>query len=101
MRRKTPFEVFLAGRDPQTAGLARRLRTLLRRNLPGAMETSDRENWGIGRGIGYRDTLFVISPQKGHVNLGLYGGADLPDPDHLLEGAVGSRPRSPPRCEAR
>ena len=87
MRRKPPFEVFLAGRDPQTAGLARRLRTLLRRNLPGAIETSDKENWGIGRGTGYRDTLFVISPQKGYVNLGFYDGAALPDPDELLEGA--------------
>ena len=85
--RKTPFEVFLGGRDRQTAGLARRLRTLLRRNLPGAIETSDKENWGIGRGTGYRDTLFVISPQKGYVNLGFYGGAALPDPDELLEGA--------------
>ena len=63
--RKTAFEVFLGGRDPQTAGLARRLRTLLRHNLPGAIETSDKENWGIGRGTGYRGTLFVISPQKG------------------------------------
>ena len=62
--RETPFEDFLAGRDPRTAGLARRLRTLLRRNLPGAIESSDKENWGIGRGTGYRDTLFVISPQK-------------------------------------
>jgi hypothetical protein len=85
--RKTPFEVFLGGRDPQTAGLARRLRTLLRRNLPGAIETSDKENWGIGRGTGYRDTLFVISPQKGNVNLGFHDGAALPDPDELLEGA--------------
>ena len=87
MRRKTPFEIFLAGRDPQAAGLARRLRTRLRRSLPGAIETSDKENWGIGRGTGYRDTLFVISPQKGYVNLGFYGGAALPDPDELLEGA--------------
>jgi len=85
--RKTPFEVFLGGRDPQTAGLARRLRTLLRHNLPGAIETSDKENWGIGRGSGYRDTLFVISPQKGYVNLGFYDGAALPDPDEPLEGA--------------
>ena len=32
-------------------------------------------------------TLFVISPQKGYVNLGFYDGAALPDPDELLEGA--------------
>ena len=87
MRRKSPFEIFLAGRNPQTAGLARRLRTLLRRNLPGAIETSDKENWGIGRGTGYRDTLLVISPQRGYVNLGFYDGAALPDPAGLLEGA--------------
>jgi hypothetical protein len=87
VRRKPPFEVFLAGRDPQTAGLARRLRTLLRRNLPGAIESFDKENWGMGRGTGYRDTLFVISPQNGYVNLGFFDGAALPDPDKLLEGA--------------
>jgi hypothetical protein len=86
------FEAFLAGRDRQSASLARKLRTLLRRNLPGAVESADRDNWGIGRGTGYRDTLFVISPQKGYVNLGFAGGATLPDPDRLLEG-TGKRHR--------
>lgn len=87
MARKTDFEAFLFGRDPETAGLARRLRTLLRRHLTGAVETGDRDNWGIGWGTGYRDTLFVISPQKGYVNLGVADGATLPDPGELLEGA--------------
>jgi hypothetical protein len=41
----------------------------------------------MGRGTGYRDTLFVISPQNGYVNLGFFDGAALPDPDELLEGA--------------
>jgi hypothetical protein len=85
--RRPPFEAFLAGRDRQAAGLARKLRTLLRRSLPGAVETSDGDNWGIGRGTGTRDTLFVISPQKGYVNLGITDGVTLPDPGGLLEGA--------------
>jgi hypothetical protein len=89
---RTPFEAFLAGRDPQSATLARKLRGLLRRSLPGAIETADRDHWGIGRGTGYRDTLFVISPQKSYVNLGFAEGASLPDPGGILEG-VGRRHR--------
>ena len=42
---------------------------------------------GNRQGSGDRDILFVISPQKGYVNLGFYDGAALPDPDELLEGA--------------
>ena len=87
MTRKSPFESFLADRDPKTAGLARKRRALLRRSLPRAAESSDRDNWGIGRGTGYRDTLFVISPQEGYVNLGFYDGAALPDLGVPLEGA--------------
>jgi hypothetical protein len=85
--RRTPFEAFLAGRDPQAATLARKLQALLRRSLPGAIETADRDHWGIGRGTGNRDTLFVISPQKSYVTLGFSDGASLPDPGGILEGA--------------
>jgi hypothetical protein len=87
MARKSAFEEFLVGHHPDTAALARRLRALVRRHLTGAVETGDRDFWGIGWGTGYRDTLFVISPQKGYVNLGVSDGAILPDPGGLLEGA--------------
>jgi hypothetical protein len=84
---KTAFEAFLAGRDLQAATLARKLRALLRRSLAGAIETADRDHWGIGRGTGYRDTLFVITPQKCYVTLGFSDGASLRDPGGILGGA--------------
>jgi hypothetical protein len=83
---RSAFDSFLAHHDPAAGRLARPLRTLLRKHLPSPIETSDRDLWAIGREAGYRGTVFVISPQKGYVNLGFYDGASLPDPDRLFEG---------------
>jgi hypothetical protein len=69
----------------RTCRLACRL-SLVRRHLTGRWRRVT-ALWGIGWGTGYRDTLFVISPQKGYVNLGVSDGAILPDPGGLLEGA--------------
>jgi hypothetical protein len=84
---RSAFDSFLSHHDPAAARLARPLRTLLKKRLPSAIETSDLDLWAIGHEAGYRGTVFVISPQKGHVNLGFYDGASLPDPDTLLEGS--------------
>jgi hypothetical protein len=37
-------------------------------------------------GSGYKGLVFVISPFKTHVNLGIVHGATLADPAGLLEG---------------
>jgi hypothetical protein len=41
---------------------------------------------GFGTGTGYQGLIFVVTPQRAHVTLGIARGADLPDPARLLEG---------------
>lgn len=42
---------------------------------------------GYGHGDGYKDMICTIILSKGGVKLGIVGGASLPDPNGLLEGA--------------
>src|SRR3990172_2135420 len=71
---------------PDGRKLALQARAVLRRALPGPVETADREYIGLGIGPGYKGLVFVITPQRGYVSIGIYDGAALSDPDHLLEG---------------
>jgi hypothetical protein len=77
---------FLARFDPNIRSIARQIRDLLLVHVPGAVETIDKENLGIGIAPGYKGLIFVITPQKMHVTLGIYDGAILPDPQGLLQG---------------
>ncbi len=36
---------------------------------------------------GYKGTVFTLMPAKAHVTLGVYNGATLDDPAHLMTGA--------------
>ena len=54
--------------------------------FPDADLTSDEANVGFGYGSGYKVLVFVISPQREHVNLGIAHGATLDDPNGLMEG---------------
>jgi len=78
----------LAEHPPEQQAIERALRTTIRRELPGVMEQVDFSNKLIafGRTMKIRGLLFAIIAHKGHVNLQLADGADLPDPDGIIEG---------------
>jgi hypothetical protein len=80
-------ERLLAARDASVAGLARRLIALIEELYPDAVISVDGGDIGFGSGTGYKGLVFVVSPHAKHVTLGLAGGADLPDPAGLMEGA--------------
>ena len=69
--------------------LARRLRHLIRSELPGAQEEIDRSSGvvGYGYGPGYKGVICTIILSKAGVKLGIAGGAAMVDPTKLLEGA--------------
>ncbi len=64
-------------------------RQLLFSELPGVKEFPDVKTRVIGYGTGesYRETIATLVLSKGGVKIGIVGGATLPDPAHLLEGA--------------
>lgn len=74
--------------------IAQKLREVVLRALPEALEQVDRpaKMLAYGRAATYKDLVCVIMPQKGYVNLGFARGTSLPDPDALLEG-TGKRAR--------
>ena len=77
----------LAAQQPQIADLTRRLCALILRLYPGALVTVSGGDIGFGSTRGYKGLVFVVSPHSKHVTLGLAGGASLPDPAGLMEGA--------------
>jgi hypothetical protein len=80
-------ERLLASRQPQIAELTRQLCALIQELNPDAVVTVDGGDIGFGTGSGYKDLVFVVAPHSKHVTLGIAGGADLPDPDGLMQGA--------------
>ena len=81
------MERLLAQRPAEPAGLARRLCAMILDAYPDAVVTVDGGDIGFGSGAGYTGLVFVVSPHARHVTLGLAGGAGLPDPAGLMEGA--------------
>ena len=75
--------------DPKVRTLAEKARTLVLATLPGAIEIPDPKARviGYGYGPGYKDMVATLILSKQGVKLGLVGGTELPDPDHLLEGS--------------
>jgi hypothetical protein len=80
-------EQLLASRPEPVADLTRRLIALIEEVYPDAVVTVDGGDIGFGSGTGYKGLVFVVSPHAKHVTLGLAGGASLPDPARLMEGA--------------
>ena len=78
----------LAASAPDVAAIARELRAVVAESLPDRIEQVDFGNrlLAIGRSMKMRDLLFAIIPHTSHVNLQLADGADLPNPDGLIEG---------------
>ena len=69
--------------------LARGARKLILAAVPEADEMVDLPARVIGYGYGqnYKDLICTIILSKGGVKLGIVGGATLPDPNVLMEGA--------------
>jgi hypothetical protein len=84
----------LAAYSPAVQALARQARALILELLPGIQEQVDPPDKLVAYGYGPKmaDTVCVLMPLKAGVNLGLAGGAALPDPAGLLRG-TGKRHR--------
>lgn len=75
---------------PDLQAVALELRALMAEIYPGVTEVSWEKQRNSGYGVGPKkmsEQFCYIAPQKKHVNLGFYYGADLSDPTGLLEGS--------------
>lgn len=87
----TPEQVdaFLSAYPPRVQETASAARRLLKAMLPGVAETVDRSAklLGYSYGPGYKGVLFTLIMSQSGVKLGIFRGAELPDPSHLMAGA--------------
>jgi hypothetical protein len=82
-------DTFLKTYPPPVREIAVRARETIFSVLPGASEKVY-PGWKViqyAAGNGTQDVFAVLSPQRERVNLGLTNGAELPDPEGLLEGS--------------
>ena len=82
-------DTFLKGYPPPVREIAVKARETILSVYPGATEKVF-PGWKViqyGSGAGVKDVFAVISPQRERVNLGFANGAELPDPEGLLEGS--------------
>ncbi len=88
------FETLLAPSSVAVSATARALRVAVQEAIPAAIQQVDLADGLVAFGTGptLRDQLFAIIPHTKHVNLQLADGADLPNPDGLIEG-TGKRVR--------
>ena len=78
---------YLRELPPAIQRIVKTLRSMARRNLPGAIELVYHNALGYGVSDSPFDRVCYIAPQRnGYVNLGFFYGVDLPDPAGLIEG---------------
>lgn len=83
------FDDLVARLDPKIEQIARRLRTLILRVDPDAVEVVRLGDNAASFGLGPKkmsEAYAYIMPKAGYVNLGFYNGAALADPAGLIEG---------------
>jgi hypothetical protein len=83
------FETIVATRSLAVGELAKRVRALVLDVLPGVFEVVWKQQKIAGYGTGPKkmtEHFCWIAPASAHVSLGFNYGAELPDPDGLLEG---------------
>lgn len=82
------LDTLLGSYPAEVQRLALAARSFILRSLPGAQETVDGSApvIGYGYGAGYKGIVCTLLLSKTGVKLGLARGAELPDPDRLLEG---------------
>ncbi|MSQ29118.1 MAG: DUF1801 domain-containing protein [Dehalococcoidia bacterium] len=80
----------LSARSHDVAAIARRVRDLVRKKLPYAIEVPNHGQEGIGFGVNQYGHdgwgVGVIGVAKNWVSLGFMRGAQLPDPHGIVEG---------------
>ena len=85
-----PPELFLEGYPPPIRERAERLRAIVRRAVPDAIERV-RPGWrliGYDLPVGRKARFFAwVWPEAVHVHLGFEVGTLMADPDRVLEGA--------------
>ncbi len=84
------FEAVIANANPEIQALASEARALLADVMPGLTEVPWARQKIAGYGVGPKKMsqhFCYLAPFKKHLNLGFFYGADLPDPENLLEGA--------------
>lgn len=84
------FEDAISKADSQVQTLARILRDLIIAVYPDVVEVPWPKQQIVGYGVGPKklsEHFCYIAVQSKYANLGFNYGADLPDPDHLLEGS--------------
>jgi hypothetical protein len=84
-----PFDEILARGSPPVQALARQARALVRAVYPPVVEVLWPRQGIAGYGVGPKkmsEQFCYIAVFKNHLNLGFYYGAELPDPQGLLEG---------------
>ena len=88
MEANKKIDAFLSGYSEEVFTNALQLREVLFKNLPGIIEQLDIPAKMIAYCYGqkYAEMICTIIPSKKGLKLGFYKGADLPDPDNLLEG---------------
>jgi len=77
-----PVDEFIDRMPPEQPGIARSLRAIVRQTAPDLSETI---KWGYPCYLGKGNVCSII-PYRDHVNLAFFRGAELDDPDGLLEG---------------
>lgn len=83
------FDEILLTASPRVRDLATRTRALIRAVMPDVVEVPWPRQRTIGYGVGPRkmsEHFCYITVHNDHVNLGFNYGAELPDPEGLLEG---------------
>jgi predicted GNAT family acetyltransferase len=88
-RDSTGFTEIVSRQGAEIQELAYRTRSLIYRIFPGVVEVPWVHQGTIGYGVGPKkmsEHFSWISAHKNHVTLGFFYGAELPDPENLLEG---------------
>ena len=83
------FDDALSGSNSHVDEIARQLRDLIIEIFPEVVEVPWPKQRIVGYGVGPKkmsEHFCYIGAHRDHVNLGFYYGAELPDPEGLLEG---------------
>jgi hypothetical protein len=80
---------FLSRYPPSVQAVGLELRREVLSTIPGVLEMLDGPGKvvGYGFGAGYADLICTIIPSRSEVKLGIVGGAQLEDPNGLLQGS--------------
>ena len=84
------FEDVIADASGEVRQIAHTVRALLADVMPNITEVPWGHQKTVGYGIGPKkmsEHFCYLAPQKDYVNLGFMYGAELPDPEGLLEGS--------------